>query len=212
MTSVSYALKELNQARNERDALLHIFDCIERNDGVGCEKLEALTRDKINPSHDRVTEAEKALILAKAKSFPEMLSKLAALMHECLAQEDMDVLREEAQAFLAPKKDPIVPLCRRWLTMHEAREQMLDECPTGYFDGPELKATTQHLRRLEAEILRLTPISPEGVALLAEMQLTNEGPPSLPGSEDWMTDMSNPQYLVMRRLAHGARLVAGIGA
>lgn len=211
MTSVFYALKELNQARNERDALLHIFNCIERTEGVGCEKLKAFTTDKINPSLDSVDKAEKVLRDAEPRTQTEALQKVAALMQEDIDQEDIAVLRAEALAFTRPNADPIVQLCRRWLLLRKVRSQMLMDCPTGNFDGPDFIRVEEDLLGLETDILRLTPASPEGVALLAEMQYVNEGPDGLPGTEGWAAEMNNPQYLVMRRLAHGARLVAGAG-
>ncbi|MCK0102547.1 hypothetical protein [Pseudohalocynthiibacter sp. F2068] len=124
--------------------------------------------------------------------------------------ETVDALKADAERFLDPDRDPIVPLYRRWKALWETTYKLVDECPTGNWDAPELSEAEIEMYKIEGKMITLVPVSIEGLVALADYLWLKEGPSARVGTEKWCEELTRIEYLPIRRIRHGAALMAGV--
>ncbi|GAD54921.1 hypothetical protein [Limimaricola cinnabarinus] len=209
MSQFTHALTKLHEARSTRDAALTALTLLENTKGVGSAEAKKYDDETVGPLHEKVSAAEARLRDAEPKTQREYLLKVGALLEEGMLSETVTALRADAERLAATGEDPVVALCQRWKSMRTAVAGMLDEEVGGHFDAPELEEAEEAQRRIERQLQRMVPTSAEGLAAMMDVYWNLEGPVGMPGTEGWEMEMQNPQYLFLRRLRHGAFVVAG---
>ncbi len=209
MSQFTHAMTKLKEARHLRDAALDALTVLEHSAGVGSAQAKRYDDETVGPLQEKVTVAEARLRDAEPKTQREYLLKVQALLEEGMLSETVAALRADADRLAATGDDPVVVLCQRWKSMRTAVAAMLDEEVGGHFDAPELEETEEAQRRIERQLQRMVPTSVEGLAAMMDVYWNLEGPVGMPGTEGWEMEMQNPQYLFLRRLRHGAFIVAG---
>lgn len=209
MSQFTHAMMKLKEARHLRDAALDALTVLEHSAGVGSAEATKYDDETLGPLQEKVTAAEAKLRDSEPETPREYLMKVQALLEEGMLSETVVALRTDAERLSGAEDDPVIELCQRWKTMRRAVFDMITEDVGGHCDSPELEETEAAQRRLERQLLTMVPTSPEGVAAMLDLYWVLEGPGSLEGTDGWLKDMQNPQYLMLRRLRHGAFIVAG---
>lgn len=206
---LSYALKLLAQAKAEHEMAVIAYGQTEERCGFKSEQAN-LADAAVGAASDKRGKAEAAVAAIPARTQGEALQKVVALLEEGMLPEILNALMEDAKRLTDPERDPIIPLARRWKVLRRTERAMEEDIIGGMEEPPEMAEIEELTDKLEERILAMTPTTPEGVAALADLQWELQGPGYIIGSEDWQQEIQQPQYVLMRRLRHSARLVAGI--
>lgn len=147
--------------------------------------------------------------LRKAATMRSFLGEVVALSGQALDPDVVDEINTSSQRFLDPDQDPIVPLYRRWRNLYTLWEDLLNECPTGNHGAPEATEVRQELDKLERNILKRVPSTIEGIIGLADIHWQYNGPTWQLGHDGANEELGRFEFLPIRRIRHGADIMAG---
>ncbi|SHJ24581.1 hypothetical protein [Wenxinia saemankumensis] len=176
--------------------------------GIEGHKSAELTeaREEAKSRRDR---ALADLIGAEAKTQGEALRKAAALVGPEMSDEAAASVRADAKRLTDTSRDPVVMDATRLRDLQAVSLRLSDDPFNGNGDSPENLDLDQQQLRLYDRLKKQPPTSPEGVAALADIIWNDFGPGLIAGTPDWEDAITNnPEYALLRRLRHGARIVA----
>ncbi len=214
MYSVTYRLNTLEKARAEFNVKRSHDDALEDQSGTSTKGTKKHDKTPLNKAEDDMNAAELALARTPADNVIEFLKKVSALAREGGIDEDAaNHLKADADRLMDVEADPIIQMCEEWMTIRRVYEQRAgyaSDLPHTEETPLELEEASDYSFRLEKKIMRTTPKTPQGLAMLATMYWTVEGPTCRAGTEAWAESFDNPQFALLARLREGAMRMAGM--
>lgn len=216
MTAFADAVQRLNEAEANLQAAHAIVNAAEREHGPDSAEADAAIQGPQGTACDAHGAAVEALAKIPASTAQEALLKASLLMDAGLSDKLIKAVRDDCASFVSDTKpDPTVRLCREILTITRVADERLSatwDLQVGAPDPVEMMEALAQRRRLEAELLRLTPTTAEGVALMLSVYWGIACSEVRIGSEGWEEELDRPDNMMISRMRAGAYRLAGLDA
>ncbi|KAA9010158.1 hypothetical protein [Histidinibacterium aquaticum] len=155
-----------------------------------------------------VADAAADLVKVEARTMQDVLRKVAALLAGDPPEGAFEALTSEAKRILE-QDDPVIELAQRQMRIRDFLNSTPNMEESGWMpEDPRVGDAIDALIKLEREIEKTPPRTPEGLAMMLDVKW-RETLDVTPGTDIWASIMDDPETRFLATLRYGAHTLAG---